>query len=83
MSSPRKQSNTAAKVLGTRALAAISAVEGLKLGAESRKRLQALQDDPTLTPDQRRAEVLKAYTGLARGNDRSNMPTPPTRCSRN
>ena len=53
-------------VLGARAFAAISAVEGLKLSAASRKRLQALQDDPTLTPDQRRAEVLKVYAGLSR-----------------
>jgi hypothetical protein len=57
-------------VLGARAFAAISAVEGLKLGAASRKRLQSLQDDPKLTPDQRRAEVRKAYAGLSRRNDR-------------
>ncbi|MDP3738346.1 MAG: hypothetical protein Q8R02_13205 [Hyphomonadaceae bacterium] len=66
----KKQTDAKPKILGARALAAISAVEGLKLGAASRKRLQSLQNDPTLTPDQRRAEVLKAYTGLSRRNDR-------------
>jgi hypothetical protein len=71
MSASRKtQKNAAPKILGTRALAAISAVEGLKLGAASKKRLQSLQNDPTLTPDQRRAAVLKAYAGLSRRNDR-------------
>ncbi|MFT3722563.1 MAG: hypothetical protein QM773_03165 [Hyphomonadaceae bacterium] len=68
MSTLRKQANTAPKILGTRALAAINAVEGLKLGAASKKRLQALQNDPTLTPDQLRAEVLKAYAALSRCN---------------
>jgi hypothetical protein len=66
----KKQRDTGPKILGARALAAISAVEGLKLGAASKKRLQSLQNDPTLTPDQRRAEVLKAYAGLSRRNDR-------------
>ena len=67
MSSPKKPlARDKGTVLGARAFAAISAVEGLKLGAASRKRLQALQDDPKLTPDQRRAEVRKAYAGLSR-----------------
>jgi hypothetical protein len=57
-------------VLGVRALAAINVVEGLKLEDASKKRLQSPQNDPTLTPEQRRAEVLKAYTGLSRRNDR-------------
>jgi hypothetical protein len=70
MSTLRKQTKTSPRILGVRALAAINAVEGLKLGAASKKRLQALQNDPTLTPDQRRAEVLKAYAALSRRNDR-------------
>ncbi|MDP3493243.1 MAG: hypothetical protein Q8R82_09010 [Hyphomonadaceae bacterium] len=70
MSTPRKDANAKPRILGTRALAAINAVEGLKLGAASKKRLQALQNDQTLTPDQRRAEVLKAYTALSRRNER-------------
>ncbi len=53
-------------VLGARAFAAISAVEGLKLDKTSKERLQALQSDQTLTPAQRRAQVLKAYTKLSR-----------------
>ncbi len=53
-------------VLGSRAFAAISAVEGLKLDKTSKERLQALQSDETLTPAQRRAQVLKAYTKLSR-----------------
>ena len=70
MSTARKQANANPKILGARALAAISAVEGLKLGAASRKRLESLQSNPKLTPDQRRAEVLKAYAGLSRRDDR-------------
>ena len=53
-------------VLGARAFAAMSAVEGLKLGKESRERLVALKKDRSLSPDQRRAEVLRAYTGASR-----------------
>lgn len=70
MPSSRKQPIKGPKFLGARALAAINAVEGLRLGAASAKRLQKLQDDPTLTPDQRRAEVLKAYARLSSRNDR-------------
>jgi hypothetical protein len=46
--------------LGLRAFAAISAVEGLKLSSSSRARLEALRATD-LTPEQRRAEILKAY----------------------
>lgn len=70
MSTSSKHASAKPKILGTRALAAINAVEGLKLGAASKKRLQALQNDQTLTADQRRAEVLKAYTTLSRRNER-------------
>ncbi|HEV7691894.1 MAG TPA: hypothetical protein VGO52_13755 [Hyphomonadaceae bacterium] len=70
MQSSKKQASKGPKILGARALAAINAVEGLKLGAASTKRLQKLQNDSTLTPEQRRAEVLKAYAGLSRRNDR-------------
>lgn len=46
-------------VLGRSAFAAISAVEGLKLSPAGRERLKG----PT-SSDQRRAEVLRAYTDL-------------------
>lgn len=61
-----KRSTRSPATLGPRAFAAISAVEGLKLGKESRERLRTLQSDETLTPEQRRAEVLRAYTDLPR-----------------
>jgi hypothetical protein len=59
----RKKSpiNTSSRVLGDKTFAAISAVEGLKLGAASKKRLSAMKDQ-RLTPSQKRAEVLRAYS---------------------
>jgi hypothetical protein len=53
------------RVLGAKAFAAITAVEDLRLSAVSRKRLQALKTSG-LSPDERRAEVLRAYAGLGR-----------------
>ena len=49
------------RVLGGKAYAAIAAVEGLRLGPASKKRLATLKAGD-LTPDQRRAAVLRAYT---------------------
>lgn len=49
--------NKAETTLGQKAFAAISAVEGLKLNREGRKRISA--SAPT---DQRRADVLRAYS---------------------
>jgi hypothetical protein len=46
--------------LGDKTFAAITAVEGLKLGSASKKRLSALKEKK-LTPAQKRAEVLRAY----------------------
>ena len=46
-------------VLGPRAFAAISAVEGLKLTEAGRKRVQS-----SAPIEQRRAEVLRAYMDL-------------------
>jgi len=46
-------------MLGARAFAAISAVEGLKLTTAGRKRLQG-----SAPIEQRRAEVLRAYMDL-------------------
>jgi hypothetical protein len=48
-----------AATLGARAFAAISAVEGLKLTAAGRKRVEG-----SAPIEQRRAGVLRAYTGL-------------------
>lgn len=62
MTEKRKGSsiNSSSRVLGDKTFAAISAVEGLKLGKASRARLSALSKT-TLTPAQKRAEVLRAY----------------------
>jgi hypothetical protein len=49
-----------AQVLGRKTFEAITAVEGLKLSAAGRKRMSSLSVN-ALTPDQRRAVVLKAF----------------------
>jgi hypothetical protein len=53
------------RILGTKAFAAITAVEGLRLSAASRARLDTMKA-AGLTAEQRRAEVLRAYTGLGK-----------------
>ena len=50
----------ATHILGDDEFAAISEVEGLKLGASSRHRLAELKAR-NLTPAQKRLEVLRAY----------------------
>lgn len=50
-------------VLGAKAFAAISAVEGLRLSSASKKRLTALKSRK-LSQDERRAEVLRAYRDI-------------------
>lgn len=45
-------------VLGGDAYAAICAVEGLKLSADSKARLADIKN---LTPDQRRCEIIRFY----------------------
>jgi hypothetical protein len=66
----RPVAKTKAKPLGARAFAAITAVEGLKLGKASKQRLHTLTQDDSLTPEERRAEVLKAYMDLSRRHGR-------------
>ena len=51
-------------ILGFEAFRAITAVEGLHLSRESEARVRKLVSGK-LTPAQRRAEVMKAYTGKA------------------
>ena len=51
-----------ARVLGDRAFAAISAVEGVALSAESRARLAAMRNRK-LSPEEQRAEIIRAYAG--------------------
>ena len=58
---PRKP---ASRVIGTQAFAAITAVEGLHLSVEGKKRLAVLRASD-LSPAQRRAEVVRAYAKLA------------------
>lgn len=60
--SPKSTSSRQSYVLGVRKFAAITAVEGLRLSPEGKKRLAATKADK-LTPDQRRAEVIRAYSG--------------------
>ncbi|MDX2289858.1 MAG: hypothetical protein NW217_13680 [Hyphomicrobiaceae bacterium] len=59
--STHKSSRAAARTLGAKTFAAIAAVEGLRLSASSKKRLASLRASE-LTPDERRAEVLRAYS---------------------
>jgi hypothetical protein len=50
------------RVLGIKTFGAISAVEGLHLSADSKKRVEALLTRK-LTPDARRAEIVRVYSG--------------------
>jgi len=67
MAENRKKSPISAslRILGGRTFAAITAVEGLKLSAASRKRMSAMKVGK-LTPAQKRAEVLRAYSPKGR-----------------
>ena len=60
-----KSINASSRVLGDRTFAAISAVEGLRLSAASKKRMSAMKEQK-LTPAQKRAEVLRAYSHKGR-----------------
>lgn len=60
-----KSSQAKKTVLGSRAFTAITAVEGLSLSAASKKRLQYLQKDKTLSPAERRDAVVRAYTAMS------------------
>ena len=64
-SPPRKSKAHSARVLGREAFAAITAVEGLELSPESKRRLATLRSSG-LSTDEQRAEVLRAYSGLSR-----------------
>jgi hypothetical protein len=62
MANRKKKSQIDAKdpTLSDEAFAAICAVEGLTMSAESKKRLEALRARG-LSPDEVRAEILRAY----------------------
>jgi hypothetical protein len=53
--------NNSSRVLGDRTFAAISAVEGLKLGRASKERMSSMKER-NLRPAQKRAEVLRAFS---------------------
>ena len=55
----KSTSKTALSVLGRKAFAAITAVEGLKLTAGGQRRISS-----PLSSEQRRSEVIKAYLDL-------------------
>jgi hypothetical protein len=57
--------NASSRVLGDKTFAAISAVEGLRLSAASQARLSAMKQKG-LTPAQKRAEILRAYSQKGR-----------------
>lgn len=58
----KKGSGERPTVLGRKAFAAITAVEGLKLGSNGKRRLSEMEKR-NLSGDQRRAEVIRAYVG--------------------
>ena len=58
----RRTSDQDPRILGAKTFAAITAVEGLSLSPDSKKRIDALLSG-TLSPDARRAEVVRAYKG--------------------
>ena len=60
MSKVSSKSLAQARILGSRAFAAISAVEGLKLSRESRARLDTLRSS-RLGSEERRSAVREAY----------------------
>jgi len=60
MSKAQSGTNGASRVIGSKAFAAISAVEGLKLSRDSRARLDRLRSS-SLGGDERRSAVREAY----------------------
>jgi hypothetical protein len=60
MSKSQSRTNGASRVIGSKAFAAISAVEGLKLGHDSRARLDRLRSSG-LGGEERRSAVRDAY----------------------
>ena len=65
MSKPRAMAAPASRVLGARAFAAMTAVEGLKLGPDSSARLSRMEAQK-LPHDERRKAVLDAYRSRQR-----------------
>ncbi|HEY3814549.1 MAG TPA: hypothetical protein VGL66_15110 [Caulobacteraceae bacterium] len=59
------QGTDRSRVLGKKTFAAIAAVEGLSLKTASRKRLDELNASK-LSPEEKRAEVLRAYVAPKR-----------------
>jgi len=58
----KARSASAGHVIGAGAFAAITAVEGLKLSPAAQRRIAEFRRK-RMTPDERRAAVLKAYEG--------------------
>jgi len=63
MSKGRGRTDAKSRVIGSKAFAAISAVEGLKLSGDSDARLTALRSR-SIGGDERRAAVWDAYRSL-------------------
>lgn len=57
-----KRLTPAARTLGAKSFAAISAVEGLKLSPDSKARIDALKASGQ-PAEERRAEIRRAYAG--------------------
>ncbi len=60
--SKKRPISAEARTLGERAFAAITAVEGIALSADSRHRLATMQSRNLSTQEQR-AEIIRAYAG--------------------
>jgi hypothetical protein len=60
MSKIQSKPNGGSRIIGSRAFAAISAVEGLKLSCASRERLDRLRSSD-LSGEERRSAVRNAY----------------------
>lgn len=65
MAKTRSTGTPKRSIIGRRAFAAMSAVEGLKLSAESRRRLQKLRAGG-LSAAERRKAILNAYRSPTR-----------------
>jgi hypothetical protein len=60
-----KHTKEHSRVLGTKTFGAIAAIEGLHLSADGKKRISNLLTS-SLSPDARRAEIVRAYSGKDR-----------------
>ncbi|MEN2788343.1 hypothetical protein ABC974_01790 [Sphingomonas oligophenolica] len=63
--SKKRPISAEARVLGDRAFAAITAIEGIALSLESQRRFASMRSR-NLTPQEQRAEIIRAYADAKR-----------------